>query len=1042
MVGLPSTPLLKKLCTVLLLLLLISINVPRCLAAIPPQESKGVIYGRVVDEQGAALPIASVMIQGTTQGTASDLDGYFSLSLTPGHYALVVSMISYETTPVPSVIVKAGDTTRITVRLKEARTQLDEIVVVGDPVFGASRIVHTDDVALVDKMKTSALNITGISTQQIIRSADNNASDVVKRAASVTVIDDFVLVRGLPERYNFTFINGMQAPSSKPDGRAFSFDLMPSGMIDNILIYRSPAPELPADFAGGVVDITTRQSIHKKQLVLSGALSYRQNTTNEQQYHVKSPSNTDQFGYDDGSRGLPKGFPKDIPYIGTNASARDLQLAGIAARSLMTNWNLYRKSVQPDLRYGLNYYDSWRIGAARLSSATSLNYTATTQFRSQTFLNSTRTVRRAGTADPAIYDIEPTEYYKDTVSINTHRLGGFQSFNLKLNERHSLLLNGFFNQDGNERIIMRKGYNVNSIDELDTWPTRFREQVSYRYQSRTIFTGFLKGSHAWQDNRHTLSWLGGYTHSYDNLPSERMLTYYKDTTDQTYIIKLFAEGFSQTPATMFFREVEENINTGRADYKRELPKGMHLKVGGFYEHKERTYFSKLYYYTTNSSSNLPGIIRQLPYPFYEKADSLMNQWLQEDGSGLTLAKAADFYNYQFSSSTTLTAGYLGFYIPFLSNKLTLYTGVRYEHYDQQITPQGLDDDTSPTERNFKAPTIKTQDFFPSVNLTYQIKENLKLRTSYGLTLNRPFERELSGAGYYDFVQGYSVVGYRYVKPAKIQNADMRLEMYGGDGEMIALGLFYKHFKNPIELLPDDVPDIYNSQFLADEFYTTNTKSAQNYGVEFEFRKNLSFITERLRNISFIVNASVLHSRVQLSDSLNRAFYNTGADSVIIRKFVNAPGGERSLTGTSPYTFNAALYYDSKKTSTTLSLQYNVIGPRIIIPPVIQIKWGNIPYADPPRSDIREFFSPGMYEAPRHLIDFTLRQKLLKFLAIKFSVQNILNQPVRLFMDLDQNEKYTPPAKSVTDILDGYNQDFMRIKYHEGRYYTVGLSIVW
>jgi hypothetical protein len=64
-------------------------------------------------------------------------------------------------------------------------------------------------------------------------------------------------VRGLSQRYNAVWLNNTGTPSSEADVKAFSFDVIPASMIDNMIIVKSPAPELPADFSGGFVKIAT-----------------------------------------------------------------------------------------------------------------------------------------------------------------------------------------------------------------------------------------------------------------------------------------------------------------------------------------------------------------------------------------------------------------------------------------------------------------------------------------------------------------------------------------------------------------------------------------------------------------------------------------------------------------------------------------------------------------------------------------------------------------------------------------------------------------
>lgn len=108
-------------------------------------------------------------------------------------------------------------------------------------------------------MRSARYVASGISAQTIARTQDKDASEVIRRVPGISVIDDkFVIVRGLAQRYNNVWINGAAVPSSEADTRAFSFDVLPSSQIDNLLIVKSPAPELPADFSGGFIRIRTK----------------------------------------------------------------------------------------------------------------------------------------------------------------------------------------------------------------------------------------------------------------------------------------------------------------------------------------------------------------------------------------------------------------------------------------------------------------------------------------------------------------------------------------------------------------------------------------------------------------------------------------------------------------------------------------------------------------------------------------------------------------------------------------------------------------
>ena len=80
------------------------------------------------------------------------------------------------------------------------------------------------EMSLLEGMKAQVQVASGISSQQIAKTLDRDASEVVKRVPGISVIDDrFVVVRGLSQRYNNVWINGNSSPSLESDSRAFSF---------------------------------------------------------------------------------------------------------------------------------------------------------------------------------------------------------------------------------------------------------------------------------------------------------------------------------------------------------------------------------------------------------------------------------------------------------------------------------------------------------------------------------------------------------------------------------------------------------------------------------------------------------------------------------------------------------------------------------------------------------------------------------------------------------------------------------------------------
>lgn len=95
-------------------------------------------------------------------------------------------------------------------------------------------------------------------------------------------------MRGLNQRYNNVWLNNAATPSSETDVKAFSFDAIPSSMIDNLLIYKSGSPELPAEATGGFIKISTKNIPDENFLTLEYGIGYNDQTTFKDSYHLPS----------------------------------------------------------------------------------------------------------------------------------------------------------------------------------------------------------------------------------------------------------------------------------------------------------------------------------------------------------------------------------------------------------------------------------------------------------------------------------------------------------------------------------------------------------------------------------------------------------------------------------------------------------------------------------------------------------------------------------------------------------------------------------
>ena len=302
----------------------------------------------------------------------------------------------------------------------------------------------------------------------------------------------------------------------------------------------------------------------------------------------------------------------------------------------------------------------------------------------------------------------------------------------------------------------------------------------------------------------------------------------------------------------------------------------------------------------------------------------------------------------YRGHNTLGAGYLAMSLPF--GKLGIHAGVRFEHNDMELISNSRDYEKSESSRHYK-----TDDVFPSLNTTYKISDQHQVRLSYGRSINRPEFREVSSSVYYDFDLASNVQGNTELKNCYVDNLDLRYEWYPSRGELISLAVFYKHFDSPIEWT-------YTVAGGTDLIYSyKNAKSANNYGVELDIRKNLGFIG--LKDFSWSFNGALIKSKVQFEKGSKEE--------------------NRPMQGQSPYLINTGIFYKNEPLKMDIALLYNRIGKRII----------GVGRSEGSTGDDSNSRVPHSYEMPRNTIDFSLAKKFGNHLELKLNVRDLLAEKI-------------------------------------------------
>ncbi|MEO1714753.1 MAG: carboxypeptidase-like regulatory domain-containing protein [Bacteroidota bacterium] len=230
----------------------------------------GIVRGIVIeDESGWSVIGANVLVEGTSIGTVTDLDGAFSLDLPAGTYTIQISYISYQSINIEGVVVEDGEVNVLgEIRMSEDVNELAEVVVTAEAI-------RTTEAAIITIKKKSPAMLDGISSSLMKLTGDANAVEAAKRVTGVSIEGGkYVYVRGLGDRYSKTTLNGMDVPGLDPDRNTIQMDIFPTALLNNLLISKNFTAEMPADFTGGLLNIETKDFPDDKILNVSLSLGY------------------------------------------------------------------------------------------------------------------------------------------------------------------------------------------------------------------------------------------------------------------------------------------------------------------------------------------------------------------------------------------------------------------------------------------------------------------------------------------------------------------------------------------------------------------------------------------------------------------------------------------------------------------------------------------------------------------------------------------------------------------------------------------------
>lgn len=899
----------------------------------------GAIRGQIIDgATGEPLIGATALIEGTTQGAATDLDGNYSIEgIAPGNYTVLYSYISYQTQKVQNATVAAGPATVLNIKLQPESIGLQEVVV-------EAQAIRNSESALLTTQKKASLVLDGISAQQISRNNDNDAAAAISRVTGVAVeAGKYVYVRGLGDRYSKTALNNAEIPGLDPNKNSVQMDLFPSNLLDNIVVYKTFSPELPASFTGGYVNVTTKEFPERFTFQASGSLGYNTNATFNDQFLAQEPGRSAYLGIDGGRRDIPGAVSDGVPNFSEGLSNPQVaQQVDRVAKSFTREMAPKQETPFLNHRYSFAVGGQTNVFGKPLGLIGGVTYQRNYEYYDDGTVGRYTLSGVAGQPLVVNYDLS------DRRGSDNVLWGGLFNATIKLSSKNKVGINLLHNQSSETNTRILEGlYPVNAGGSPNE---RYQTRV-LQYLQRSLTSLQLKGDHAFGgSNPVRVDWISSYTLSTQDEPDLRFFTNsYSLVGEQDTIYQLLPSRYPRP--TRYFRFLEEynfdNKLNVTIPFKQWNGLAAKIKVGGAYVVKEREFRESIYeYFEGGNQEAFNGNVQQY---VSESNLGLVGQTAGGRNQFALTFRDISILQNDYNGDENVLAGYAMVDLPF-NARLRATLGARYERTD--IDLESLELALSEDQRKAD---LQRNDILPAVNITYEVIENMNIRAAYGRTLARPTFRELAPFTSFDFIGDFLLVGNPNLQRTLVDNFDLRWEFYPASEEILSVSAFYKNFQNPIERTVDPLSSDQNIRLIYN-----NVPNAQVYGLEFEVRKKLNFISEALSNFRVGTNVTLLRSQVDIA----------AGELALIR--ANDPDAEdtRALYNQSPFIINSNLTYQNEKRQFTVNLAHNVFGERLA---VVGISG-----------------TPNVFEQPRNILDLSITKGLGSRWSTRISAQNLLN----------------------------------------------------
>lgn len=817
----------------------------------------GTVTGTILDKEfnNEPLPFANIVIKGTKQGTSTDENGKYSISLKPGNYTLVIGYLGYETKEIPFTL-KANEKKVINHTLEASGVQLADIEII--------QVVSKEKESALLQEQQKAVEIKqSIGAEEISKKGIGDVAAAVAKTSGISKQEGSsdIFVRGLGDRYNSTTMNGLPLPSNNPSTKNMSLDVFSTDIVEYIGIDKTFNYKNYGDFAGANVDIVSKTYKGSGMIEVGSGMNANSNAISQNKFYLQDGPSFNGF------------------------SNQPIPNNPLASYNFTTSWD--KQAATP---IGSSFYlrggDSYSVG-----SNGKLSFFLNASFDNN--YNYKEGVRRGGVE--ASQGVAYKDLFRKAYEYQTSS-NAMANINYKINSNHNIKLNTMYINSTSQKHEEFTGV----IDIFDAAPNGGGYLTRSTFERTSLLINQLLGNHT-LSNRVNFDWGISYNMMTNVIPDRMQNTFVPSDNDNPTTSPLIVSNLNKSDNHRYFQEMTDDELAGNFTLSYKFGKTTEDKYKGKFiagysaRYKEINFDATQFNFKINSQQIID--VNNIDGYFNQNSFNLGYFDIQTFRGGLSAPNALDPQN--FNGQQIISAGFGAIEYQF-TPKLFVIAGFRSEYIIQDIFYS--------TSLKSGKKLSDTMEYLPSLTAKYEIseKQNIKFAASKTYTLPQfkeraPFLFEEVGQSFFGNENLYNSTDY---------NFDLKWEMYPKNGEVISFTGFGKYIQNPIN-------QVTVASATNDISWVNTGEKAIGLGIEGEWRKNIisreNSTTGEKTNLGFGLNVSYLFTNQDL-DTQKVIEENPGISVAFTNKDSRLTGASDLLVN-SDISFNKDFKNDKSLTAT-------------------------------------------------------------------------------------------------------------------------------